>query len=132
SLDAGATRVFAAIAHDEGLHYATGVAHFDASRLTGAERAFIRTALAELCTLLACGPLAVLHEVERSAGGFSPVERVQAFADLSDRCALHERLEHLARFVAHRGMEADAAWLREQGLLAPLPTAASLQLYAPP
>ncbi|HMX69217.1 ferritin-like domain-containing protein [Accumulibacter sp.] len=132
SLDAGATRLFAAIAQDEGLHYAAGIAHFDASRLTGAERAFIRIALAELCTLLACGPLAVLHEVERSAGGFAPVERAQAFADLLDRCALRERLDHLARFVAHQGMEADAIWLREQGLLAPLPAATSLHLYSPP
>lgn len=123
------SRVMFGIARDEGLHYAAGVAHFDASLLTGHEREFIRVALAELCTMLACGPLAVLHETEVSAGGFGKSERKRTLENLQDEGLSAARLEHLARFVAHQGMAGEADWLRRQGLLTPFALEASLRLY---
>lgn len=132
SRDAAVTRVMAAIARDEGLHYAAGVAHFNARRLSAPERALIREALAELCTMLACGPLAVLRAAEAAAGGFSADERLRAFATLTDDAATSLRLRRLARYVARGDMAAEAAWLAERCLLAPLPVQAGLRLYAAP
>ncbi len=129
SLDPAVGRVMSGIARDEVLHYAAGVAHFDAALLTQDERDFIRTALAELCTMLASGPLAVLRETEIAAGGFAPAERKQALEDLTDASLSVARLERLARFVAHKGMAEEAAWVRDRGLLTPFASEASLRLY---
>lgn len=129
SRDPVTARIMLGIARDEGLHYAAGAAHFDALLLTDNERDFIRGALAELCTMLACGPLAVLRETEVCAGGFGKSERMQTLENLQEDGLLSARLEHLARFVAHKGMAGEADWLRSKGLLTPLPTEASLRLY---
>jgi hypothetical protein len=80
--------------------------------------------------MLACGPLAVLRETEMAAGGFRPAERKQALDDLTDARLSVSRLERLARFVAHKGMVGEAAWVRERGLLTPFASEASLRLYA--
>ncbi|QNM94776.1 ferritin-like domain-containing protein [Chitinimonas koreensis] len=127
--DARLAAAMAGIAQDEALHYAAGVAHFDAGRLDAADRALVRAALAELCTMLACGPLAVLGALETAAGGFGAAERIEAFEALFDREATQAKLDQLARYVAHGGMEGEAAALAAGGLLRPLPAESCLALY---
>ena len=127
--DAAVSAVMNGIAQDEALHYAAGVAHFDATRLTEAERGFIRAALAELCTMLACGPLSVLGVLETVAGGFDDATRLQTLAALADTARTEEKLQQLARYIRHSGMEAEADWLAREGLLNPMPAEMGLRYY---
>ena len=127
--DARLAAVMAGIARDEALHYAAGVAHFDAAHLGPADRAFIREALVALCTLLACGPLSVLGVVERAAGGFDAQQRRATFDALQDRPAIQQRLNLLARYIGQAGMEQELAMLESQGLLTVMPSEAALALY---
>lgn len=122
-------QVMAGIARDEGLHYAAGIAHFDAGQLSAADHSFIRQTLATLCQMLACGPLALLEVLEHAAGGLSADERAASFDALFDRPQTAQRLQRLARFVACAGMAGEAAWLEQQGLLTPMSAEAGLRIY---
>ncbi|MBL8508435.1 ferritin-like domain-containing protein [Chitinimonas sp. JJ19] len=127
--DAAVSAVMNGIAQDEALHYAAGVAHFDAARLDEAERGFIRAALAELCAMLACGPLSVLGVVETVAGGFDEATRLRTLVALADPAQTEEKLQQLARYIRHNGMEAEADWLAAEGLLSPMPAEMGLCYY---
>lgn len=124
--------VMSGIARDEGLHYAAGVAQFDASRLTAADGQFVRGALVELCTMVGSGPLGVLGVVERAVGGLGQTGRRSIFEKLTDPIATARRLNELAQFIARQGMDGEAAWLAEQGFLEPLPAGVGLGYYTPP
>ncbi len=123
-------RVLFGIARDEGLHYAAGVAHFDRTRLSKTDRAFIRQALSELCAMIACGPLSILAALEQAAGGLRADERSGCLAALQDNAGLQRRLQQLGRFIAQGGMEDEAVWLAEHGLLSPWTVPAALAHYA--
>lgn len=120
----------AAMAQDEALHHAAGLAAFRAERLSAAEKSFLSEGAHVFLQMIRSGPQAVVAALDRSAGLGSAADAARVFGELDAEQVGATKLARLRRLMAQPGMEWLVDELDGKGVFVPCTASQCAQIYA--
>ena len=127
--DDALTATFTRMARDEALHHGSGLALFDAPRLTAADMCYVFDSINVFLNMLRNGPQAVVAALDCVIGLPREAAAQQVFDELHAPTASARKLAQLRRLMEQPGMQTLVDAAARGGLFEPCSAAQCAQIY---